>query len=367
MRKTVFSLLTFLIAGTTILFAQQKKSHISFNHTSHDYGTIQEAKGKANYKFSFTNTGGEPLVLTNVKASCGCTSPTWTKEPIAPGAKGFVAVAFDPKNRPGKFHKTITVTTNADNPTTVLRISGNVIARPKTRKDIFPIDMGVLRLKTNHLSFGKITNKDVITKDIEIVNTGTEPIKVSLRRAPAHLKYQITPETLKPDEEGKIVITYDAAAKKDWGFLSDRPFVVINDNYDPKNRKNQISVSADIREDFSKLTEEQKANAAKIEFDKKTFNFGTIEQGESVHHTFDFKNVGKSDLIIRKTKASCGCTVVNIKDKVIKPGESSAFKATFNSRGKKGKQNKVITVITNDPENSAVTLKVVGTVNVPKK
>jgi hypothetical protein len=206
-----------------------------------------------------------------------------------------------------------------------------------------------------------------LTKDIEIVNTGTEPIKVTLMRAPGHLKYQVVPETLKPEEEGKIVVTYDATKKNDWGFLSDRPFVVINDKYDPKNRKNMISVSADIREDFSKLSEEQKVDAPKIEFDKKTFNFGTIEQGESVHHVFSFKNVGKSALIIRKTKASCGCTVVNVKDKIIAPGESSTFKATFNSRGKKGKQNKVITVITNDPENSAVTLKVVGTVNIPQK
>ncbi len=103
----------------------------------------------------------------------------------------------------------------------------------------------------------------------------------------------------------------------------------------------------------------------------KTFDFGIIKQGETVEYIFTFKNTGKNDLIIRKTKASCGCTAVRLGDKVIKPGQESSIKAVFNSRGKKGKQHKSITVTTNipdvagQPKNSQVILMVKGMVEVP--
>ena len=78
------------------------------------------------------------------------------------------------------------------------------------------------------------------------------------------------------------------------------------------------------------------------------------------------KNEGKSNLIIRKTKASCGCTAIAPENNVIAPGESTKIKTTFNSAGKKGVQNKTITVITNDPENTTIILNVKGEVTVPE-
>ena len=92
-----------------------------------DYGTIPyNSDGKR--EFVFTNNGNKPLIITNAQGSCGCTVPTYPKEPIAPGAKGVIGVKYDTSRAGQPFNKTVTLTTNAVVPTKVLTIKGNVSA-----------------------------------------------------------------------------------------------------------------------------------------------------------------------------------------------------------------------------------------------
>ncbi len=99
---------------------------ILFESDVMDYGTIQKnADGKR--EFVFTNNGNKPLIITNAQGSCGCTVPSYPKEPIAPGARGVIGVKYA-TDRVGAFTKTITLTTNAAEPTKVLTIKGTVLA-----------------------------------------------------------------------------------------------------------------------------------------------------------------------------------------------------------------------------------------------
>jgi hypothetical protein len=363
MKKLIVLPVLFLCLAIGLKSFGQNKPVISFVKMEHDYGKIKEADGKASYRFEFTNTGKAPLVITDVKASCGCTSNEWTKEPVMPNKKGFVSAVYDPKDRPGKFSKTVTVSSNAQNSPVVLTIMGDVVQREKTVEDLYPQKMGDLRLKTNHVAFQRIPNTQKRTDTLEVINTGAKPVAVTFLKVPAHLVVTCTPETVKPNGKAKIMVTYDASKKGDWGFLIDRVEVALDGVSDPVGRDNRLTISAEIEDDFSKLTPEQRSMAPKIEFESKTFDFGTINEGDSRDYDFVFKNTGKTDLEIRKTKASCGCTVVDPADKIIPPGKSSSLKAKFNSRGKTGKQNKSITVITNDPDNPSIDLRVIGTVN----
>lgn len=97
---------------------------ITFEKTVHDYGTVPY-NGNGNCEFKFTNTGKEPLILTNVRSSCGCTVPSWPREPILPGKSEVIKVEYK-TNRPGPINKTVTVTSNAKTATTVLKITGTV-------------------------------------------------------------------------------------------------------------------------------------------------------------------------------------------------------------------------------------------------
>ncbi len=98
---------------------------IRFEQMEHQYGTIQKG-GNGDCEFTFWNDGNEPLILQNVKASCGCTTPSYTQKPVMPGESGTIKVHYN-TNNVGGFSKTVTVTSNAvDNPRVVLRIKGNV-------------------------------------------------------------------------------------------------------------------------------------------------------------------------------------------------------------------------------------------------
>ena len=104
-------------------------ARISFSEMEHQYGTIVKG-GDGNCEFTFTNEGNEPLILQNVKASCGCTTPSYTQKPVMPGQTGTIKVHSN-TNNVGAFSKTVTVTSNAvDNPRVVLRIKGNVKQDP---------------------------------------------------------------------------------------------------------------------------------------------------------------------------------------------------------------------------------------------
>lgn len=98
---------------------------IEFDTTEYDFGTITEGE-KVSGVFNITNTGKADLVITSVKPSCGCTTPDWTKESIAPGAKGEIKFEFNSANRVGKQNKSITVKSNAEKVTQVIRLKGMV-------------------------------------------------------------------------------------------------------------------------------------------------------------------------------------------------------------------------------------------------
>ena len=103
---------------------------ITFDKTVHDYGSIPY-KGDGKCEFKFTNTGKEPLILTNVRSSCGCTVPKWPREPILPGHSSVINVEYK-TNRVGKINKTVTVQSNGSTGTVVLRIKGQVLKQQTT-------------------------------------------------------------------------------------------------------------------------------------------------------------------------------------------------------------------------------------------
>lgn len=104
---------------------QAQEAKISFNEDTVDYGTI-EKNSDGMRVFTFTNTGDAPLIISDVKSSCGCTVPKKPEGPIAPGASSTIEVKYD-TNRVGPIRKTITVYSNANEPMVALKIKGEVL------------------------------------------------------------------------------------------------------------------------------------------------------------------------------------------------------------------------------------------------
>ena len=132
MKKVIYLLgIMLLMAGAAK--AQDGKvqmgAEIEFEKVVHDYGDVPY-NGNGECEFRFTNTGTEPLLVQKPKSSCGCTIPSWPKEPILPGESDVIKVTYR-TNRPGNINKTVTVTSNAvNNSTVVLRIKGRVLDQP---------------------------------------------------------------------------------------------------------------------------------------------------------------------------------------------------------------------------------------------
>ena len=113
-------------------------AEISFEKEVHDYG-VMEQNGNGQCEFVFTNTGTEPLLITNARGSCGCTVPEWPREPIAPGASSAIKVKYDTK-RIGLINKSVTITSNGETSTKIIRIKGEVKAPAAGATPIKPVD-----------------------------------------------------------------------------------------------------------------------------------------------------------------------------------------------------------------------------------
>lgn len=140
MKKLIFlsllSVLTFTVgcsqtsqAETTVDIDAQGPI-IKFETNSHDYGTIEQ-NGNGTYDFKFTNEGTEPLVLTNVRSTCGCTVPQWPRTPIAPGESEIIKVKYNTA-RVGSFAKSVYVTSNGSTQPVILKIRGKVEPKAST-------------------------------------------------------------------------------------------------------------------------------------------------------------------------------------------------------------------------------------------
>ncbi len=365
----LFSCILVLSFLVSLSLAQINKSTVRFEEETYDFGTINIDGGDVFHEFVFVNTGRMPFIINEVKASCGCTTPEWTKEPVIPGQTGSIKVSFNPKGRPGPFSKSITINSNAERQPIVLKITGTVktgegdisiegrIARIKRE---YKHGIGDIRLKSTHIAFSEILKGATPSRFINVANASADgPVKIGFKNTPEFLTFIFKPEILQPSEEGTIEIIYNSSLKSDWDRSIDRLYLTVNGE---SPESNMITVTATIIEDFSSLTPEEKEHAPKASFESRTYNFGTVKDGKKVEHNFVLKNAGKNDLIIRKIWATCGCTAVTPKKTVIGPDEITQIKVVFNSTGRKGNQKKMITVVTNDPENPRITLWLEGVV-----
>ena len=335
--------------------AQTAKSKITFDKLQHNFGTFKEELGVQTVSFNFKNDGAVPLILNNVQASCGCTTPEWTREPVAPGAKGLIKVSYDPRNRPGVFNKTIRVSSNAENADVVLTILGEVSPRARTIEEDYPNEIGPLRAKTNHIAFTSIKQNQIKKDSTEIVNNSDQPVQLSFKTPPPHLNAALKPSKLAPKQKGYLIVTFDATKIQSFGFVMHRIYLNIDGQDDYRN---SIAVSTTLEEDFSRMTPAELATAPQVKYDVESFDFGDIKPNSKVEHTFNLKNMGKRDLIIRDVKSSCGCTAVSPSKNMVASNENVPLKVVFDATGKSGRQNKTITVITNDPKNPTTILRI---------
>jgi hypothetical protein len=334
----------------------QEGGSITFEKTTHDFGTVKEEAGSISHDFKFTNTGKAPVIISNVKASCGCTTPDWTKEPVMPGQTGFIKAMYNTANRPGAFNKSLTVTSNTEPSSNTLFISGNVTPKVKSPEEEFPKKIGNTRFNSESLDLGSITTKEVITREFPVYNSGTSPLVfLAPQGLPKHIQISITPASIATLQKGSIKVTYDPKKKNDFGPVSDKITLVTNE---AAENKKVLMVKADIKEFFPPLSAEQLALAPKLNFTATSLDLGTVKPKSVTTGYIEFTNTGKQDLVIKKVRTSGVSLVGQAEKTTVKAGAKGRIKVTYTASDKTGPEGYIVFIHCNDPAMSTQTANV---------
>ena len=177
LNKILVLVLLFSLYGIINSYSQPV---IEFQQSTYDFGQIEEG-AVATHIFIFKNVGDQPLILSKVKASCGCTIPSWTKDPVMPGEEGFVKASYNSKNRPGGFHKSITITSNASSSTKIVYIKG-VAIKEQPIEPLFTAEELAnaprAEIKKQHLQLGKVQIESSLPISLSIQNKGKSELEI---------------------------------------------------------------------------------------------------------------------------------------------------------------------------------------------
>ncbi len=351
-----YTLLSMLILFVNFSFGQ---GNLKFENETYDFGDIKEDGGYVETIFGFINDGDQPIKITGVRASCGCTTPGWTKEEVMPGDSGFVKARYNPRNRPGKFRKSLRVSSNGGQK--MLYITGLVMPKPRNVLEEYSISSGNLRLKQRSLNFGKITTEKTVEKNFDVYNSGSDSIQLytELMEVPDHLQLKLQPEVIAAGEKGVLTIQFDPVKRDDLGFLSDN-ITIQTDSV--VTQKNQFYVISSIEEFFPEMSADKLDKAAKLQIEERVFDFGKASAGDMVEAEFVLTNAGREKLNFRKIKSNCSCVTYDIKSSNIKKGKSQTLKLMFDTRGRRGNQYKTVTIFSNDPVAPTQMVTIKGTI-----
>lgn len=353
MKRSLLSIYTLFSVAVAVV-AQPR---ISSNKEMHNFGQI-EWKRPVTVEYIITNTGDQPLVMTNITTSCACAVAEWTKTPIAPGEKGMIKATFDAKAL-GRFEKSVGIYSNATPHLAYLRFSGEVVEEVKDYATALPHAIGPIRVDCDEFAFPDAYRGEQSTLTFNVVNLSDRPYEPVLMHLPPYLKMTKNPDVLLKGKKGTVTLTLDTKQLKDFG-LTQTSVYLSRFSGDKVSEENEIPVSAILLPDFSGMTERDKANAPAIRLSETEIDLGDrLEKKLKASHDILITNTGKSPLKINKLQVFNSSVGISLKKSLIQPGESTKLRVTINRRNTGNKKHRLrILMITNDPAQPKVEINV---------
>jgi hypothetical protein len=333
---------------------------IKMDVTRYHFGQIYEKDGIVKCSLDFQNNGTDTLKLEKLKVSDPSLTAKADRDVLAPQEYGTLNITLNPAKCSGRTDRYINIKSNDPyNPLLQIAVSADVISKEKTLEDKFPDKIGNLRLSSKHLAMDGLKNTEIRKDTIRLLNVWTKPMKIGMKDVPAYTTWIAVPPVIQPMKQGLLIVSYDAGKSGNWGLAMNSFTMLTNDSLNPEKT---LSIGVNIAEDFSYLNKVPAPKKPKAVFPVVNHDFGKIVDGDVKEYSFVIKNNGEGNLIIRKVKASCGCTAADLKKSEVKPGEETTLDVKFDSSGTHGKQIKTITVICNDPAAPKVLLTIAAEV-----
>lgn len=332
--------------------------------TVHDYGTFHELDGEQLGSFEVINAGDVPLVILRVQPTCGCTVAEFTSTPIAPGKNGMVEVTYSPTGRPGPFEKTVWVYTNTTPERTRLTIKGITVGSATTVSKYFPETTGHLMSTKSTLAAGEVEKGLVRNNVVTAYNPSLDTIAISFDNNTSHINIVAKPDTIVPGGISTICFFFNSQRTPVWGINDDTLTMISHPvGNDADTLKSTFNIVANVVEDFSHLTDEERANApvCSVMTDKILLNDGELAGLDPVVATMPFKNTGKSDLVVHRIMTLDKALGASCNKTLVKPGDEAIVTIKISPTKIKGEVlNSEFTIISTDPVNPRITVRVVG-------
>ena len=348
------------------LSAQQiEAQQLKFSETEIDLYNVKEEKGVVTHDVLVTNLSDNDVKVLATEVGNPALKLEWDKKNLKKYDKIHLKVQLNPKGMRYSFRIPVTVVTLCKKDTVryKMTVGGYVHPEPATKEEVYGMQEGNLKYKDNTISIPRMHREQVHIDTIWFYNVWDSVMTFKPGVIPPAIKILDLTKSLEPQKEGYVVFSYSAVVKNDWGYVWDK-FTRLTNDPKPKEHNNSKTffVTTDIFDNFSSWSKEQLQNAPHVLIDTEEYKFGECTEGDVINHDFMLTNIGKSPLVIHKVKTSCGCTTSKLEKDTIAPGESTKIKARFSTSGKRDGQVKEIYVITNDPDQPKVTLKIMGKV-----
>ena len=299
--------------------------------------------------FGFANKGNQPLIISSAKASCGCMEVTFPKDPVPAGGKGEIAVVYDAGTL-GTFYKEVEVVTDASDSPVYLGMQGTVVVEITELGEEYPIDLGNVQIQTNYLEFDDVHKGEHPSVELSLINKEHTAFRPELMHLPAYLSAQYIPENVPAGKKGVVRLTLDSDKLLQMG-LNKTSVYFSRYMGDKISEDNEIQVSAILLPDFSKMTEEERANAPSLSLAESSIDFGSLAGKSKATHTIMVNNKGKSNLLFEQVQVFNKAVSVSLGNRVLKPGASTKLKISITPKYlKREKGHLRVLLITNDPE-----------------
>ena len=308
-----------------------------------------EWKRPVTVQYTVTNTGDEPLVLTEVEPDCACTAARWTKTPIAPGDKGTVDVTFDAEAL-GHFQKSVAIFTNASPHLVYLKFDGEVVTEITDFTRTHPYRVGQILVDRNEINFPDVHRGEHSVEYLSVVNLSDLPYEPVLMHLPPYLEIKAEPEVLQQGERGKLALTLNSEKLVDLG-LTQTSVYLSRFLGDKVGEENELPVSAVLLPDFSKLTEAERLNAPVIRLSAEDIDLSAdLAKKKRVRRDITVTNAGRSPLQVSKLQVFHPAVGVSLKKTVLQPGESTRLRVSVVKKHiGRHRQHLRLLLITNDP------------------
>lgn len=311
----------------------------------------------AKARFTVTNTGKDPLIISHIHPSCGCTTVEWTRTPIAAGSTGFIEAEYDAKML-GVFQKDLEVYTNASSEPVYLHLQGRVVSTLTNYEGLFPVGVGQIRLSTNNVEFEDVNKGDRPVAEIALVNTSRQSYIPTLMHIPPYLDVKYLPEKLSGGRIGKIQLTLDSEKLYQLG-LNQTSVYLAKEPGDKVSEENEIVISAVLLPDFSGLSAEELARAPKLELSADSLSIGKMGLLNRKSATIRLYNKGKDPLEIRAIQVSNRSLGISLSNRRIEAGTSAKLKITVHGKYLNRVKNRPrVILITNDPQMPKVVIPI---------